>query len=103
MLIKFPSGRVGYELRYYMGMEDPIGHLLERPQIVQDMYNAGKCRSGKTADYTVEEIGQLSSEVLNALDIKGDHVDNSAGSKWTSLQQYHLAQFGKKLNSVPVS
>lgn len=83
-----------------MGMEDEIGHLLERPQIVQDMYKNGKCRSGQIADYTIEEIKQLSGEVSYALDIKADHIDNDKGSSWTSLQQYHLEQFYKKLNSL---
>lgn len=100
MKIKFPSGQIGYELRYYMGMEDERGHLLERPQIVQDMYNSGKCVCGKVADYSLAEIAQLSNEVVNALDIKADHVDNDKGSSWTSLMQYHLSQFGKKLNSI---
>lgn len=103
MLIKFPSGKVGYELCCCMGMEDPKGHLLERPQIVQDMYNNGKCRPGKTADYTNEEIKQLAEEVEYALDLKADHIDNSDKSGWTSLLQYHLSKFGEKLNNPPVS
>lgn len=98
--IKFPSGRIGYELRYYMGVEDEKGHLLERPQIVQDMYKAGKCQPGKVAEYSQAEIAQLSSEVLNALDIKADHIDDDKGSGWTSLNQYSLAQFGRKLNQL---
>lgn len=100
MKIKFPSGKIGYELCYYMGMEDPKGHLLERPQIVQDMYNNDKCRPGMVADYTPEEIAQLSSELVNALDIKADHIDNDKGSTWTSLNQHQLQQFANKINSL---
>lgn len=94
--LKFPAGRIGYELHYYMGFEDAKGHLLERPKVVQDMYNNNKCRCGKIDEYTREEVAQLSSEVVNALDIKQDHI----GYEWSALQQYQLAKFGEKLNSI---
>ena len=99
MKIKFPSGKIGYELCCYMGMEDKV-HLAERPQIVQDMYNNNKCIPGKVADYSKEEVAQLSKELVNALDIKADHIDNSRGSSWTSLNQHQLQQFANKLNSL---
>lgn len=99
MKIKFPSGTVGYEIRCLMGAEDSIGHLLERPQIVQDMYHNGKLTPGKVSDFTFEEIKQLESDVTNAIDIKADHIDDSRDNKynWTSLHQYHLTQFLRKL------
>jgi hypothetical protein len=102
--LRFPSGDIGYEIRHYMGMEDPKGHLLERPEIVQRMYNDGKCQPGKIAEYTKEEIAQLSGEVANALDIKADQVDPTGHPKydWTPLKHYHLQQFYKKLNSLPI-
>lgn len=98
--IKFPSGRIGYELCCYMGFEDPKGHLLERPTIVQQMYMDGKCVAGKVAEYSNEEIAQLAKEVSYILDIKADHIDNDKGSSWTSLNQYQLEKFAEKLNSL---
>ena len=100
MKLRFPSGRIGYELRCYMGMEDAKGHLLERPQIVQDMYNNDKCVPGLVADYTPEELAQLSKELVNALDIKADHIDNDKGSTWTSLNQSQLQRFADKVNNT---
>lgn len=95
MKLKFPSGKVGYEIRYYMGVD----HLSERPKIVQDMITNGKCVPGEISDYTKEEVLQLAKEVDKALDIKSGHVDNSRDNRynWTSLHQYHLQQFYKKL------
>ena len=95
--LRFPSGIIGYELQCYMGFEDPKGHLLERPQIVQDMYNSGKCSCGKVAEYTRDEVAQLQSEVTWAADIKQDHI---GGGNWTALNQYQLVKFGEKLNAI---
>ncbi len=99
MKIKFPAGKIGNELTFYMGFDDEQ-NLHQRPQIVQDLYHANKCVAGKEADYSIEEINQLIKEVDNAIDIKADHVYNERGSEWNSLNQYHLANFGAKLKAL---
>jgi hypothetical protein len=93
LLITFPSGKIGYELRHYMGIEDPLGHLQERPEIIRIM--ADRCVPGKTSEFTLQEVAQLIKEVENALDIKQNHI----GDEWTNLHHWHMQRFLSKLNN----
>jgi hypothetical protein len=85
--IKFPSGKVGSELLYCMGVYDK-----EKPLLTQQL--ASKCFSGQEMELTEKELKQLIKEVYNAIDIKADHVGDG---DWSGMNQWHLTRFLAKI------
>ena len=89
--IKFPKGKLEYELLYYMGVD----WIDEKDPDQQELIR--KCSNGGTVELSENEIRLLIDEVENAIDIKADHVDHE---DWNALQQYHLKKFGAVLNQL---
>jgi hypothetical protein len=86
--IRFPQGKIGRELLYYMG----IDWMEEKSELQRKVIE--KCAKGGSVRLTIEEAESLYNDVVNAADIKLDHLDNP---DWTMVQQAKLNRFGADL------
>lgn len=96
--LKFPGGIVGNELRKTMLMDDKYG-IIERPEVVQNM--EPKCKPGKIAQFTVEEIKQLHDEADNLLDkLTAGREEDLEHLDWTLKHTFQVRAFRNKLKSL---
>ena len=86
--IRFPKGKPGHELLYYMGVD----WYNEKPKSGQKLLD--KCEIGKSVILNIKEAQLLKDEVDNALDIKADHLDNEG---WNLKQHQCLNDLSSKL------